>query len=279
MASASAHALLAVPDSQLAPVALARSLDDLGSTPRVVRGAASDWPATQSWSFDRLAQLGGPRPVRLVVGNRETGKTRFAPGRLDDYLRSLDPATPPEAQDGPMPYLKEFDLLEEIPGLRDEVRPHQLIPQRRLSSCSAWVGPRGAHTGLHYDYLDNIAVLLRGTKRFYLARPGTVEKLGAASSKYDRWARLSSIGFADLAAAEPRGNALFVAELRAGDALYVPRGWWHEVVNTEASVLLSGFFGTYPSVFAKWLWTGMQQRAHNALASVSPTHCTCHAHR
>jgi hypothetical protein len=276
---AAARLLLSLPDTRFSPVSQALSPDRLGRVPLVLRGVASDWPATTRWSFDYLAGLGGPQAVRLVVGNRETGKTHFAEGRLDEYLLSLEHGPQLEAADGPPPYLKEFDLLERIAGLRDDVRPSGLMPRRRLSSCSAWVGPRGAHTGLHYDYLDNIAVLLRGAKRFYLARPGTVERLGAASSKYDRWARLSSIGFADLAATQPQRDSLFVADLRAGDALYVPRGWWHEVINTEPSVLLSGFFGTYPSVIATWLWTGLQQQLHNARAFTCHTQCTCHASR
>lgn len=278
MVPAAARSLLSLPDSHFSPVFQAPSLERLRDQPMVVRGAASDWPATRNWSFEHLADMGGPLPVRLVVGNRETGKTRFSKARLDDYLRSLEQGPQSELPTGPMPYLKEFDLLERIPGLRDDVHPRQLIPQRRLSSCSAWVGPQGAHTGLHYDYLDNIAVLLRGAKRFYLAKPGTIEKLGAASPKYDRWARLSSIGVADLVATGQSSGSLFVADLEPGDALYVPRGWWHEVVNTQPSVLLSGFFGTYHGVVAQWLWTGLQQRVHNVLACMSPTHCTCHAH-
>jgi hypothetical protein len=274
-----ARSLLSLPEDRFSPVLQATSPKHLGQVPVVLRGAAQHWPATTRWSFDHLAALGGPQPVRLVMGNRERGQTHFAAGRLDDYLRSLEHGSQRDASDDPAPYLKEFDLLERIPGLKDNVVPRQLIPQRRLSSCSAWVGPRGAHTGLHYDHLDNIAVLLRGAKRFCLVRPGTVEKLGATSSKYDRWARLSSIGFAELAATQRHDHSLFIADLRAGDALYVPSGWWHEVVNTEASVLLSGFFGTYPSVIAKWLWTGMQQQLHNLRASTRQTQCTCHASR
>lgn len=279
MVHAAARSLLSIPDNRFSPVPQGRSPARFWRAPLVLRGAASDWPATSRWSFDYLAGIGGPQPVRLVMGNRETGETRFAEGRLDEYLRSLERSPQPEAEDGPPPYLKEFDLLERMAGLKDDIRPNGLLPRRHLSSCSAWVGPRGAHTGLHYDYLDNIAVLLRGTKRFYLARPGTVERLGAASPKYDRWARLSSIGFADLAATQPQDGSLFVAELRAGDALYVPRGWWHEVINIEPSVLLSGFFGTYPSVLAKWLWTGLQQQLHNVRAATCHTQCTCHASR
>ncbi|MBP5910640.1 hypothetical protein F3K40_42845 [Streptomyces sp. LBUM 1478] len=68
-----------------------------------------------------------------------------------------------------------------------------MFPRGSVTSCGTWIGPALARTGLHHDLLDNLAVQITGRKRFYLARPGTVERAGALSVKYDAWARLSRV--------------------------------------------------------------------------------------
>lgn len=280
LASPVPHSLFLLHKGLFEPVAVARAVDkpaDGGATPLLLKGVAADWPATRLWSFEYLAKIGGPQAVKLVVGNRESGRTAFIHSALDDYLLSLhrDGSSCPGE---PARYLKEFDLLRQMPVLKGDVRPDELFSRHHIVSSSAWIGPAGAHTGLHRDYLDNLAVLLRGRKRFFLARPGTIESLGGVSRKFDRWARLSRIGIAELAARRLASGSLYVADLEPGDALYVPRGWWHEVVNQQASIFLSGFFGSYPKVIGEWLSTGLQQALHDARSLVLASDCTCHSH-
>lgn len=243
--------------------------------PRVIRRLAAKWPATATWSFEYLARLAGQRVVRLVAGNRERCATAFVQAPLADYFRRLHQGHEASPH-GPALYLKEFDLLREWPALKADVRPHGLFPRHSIVSSSAWIGPAGAQTGLHHDYLDNLAVLLRGRKRFFLARPGTVESLGAVSRKFDRWACLSCLGINELAYRGLPPGSLYVVDLEPGDALYVPQGWWHEVVNLEPSIFLSGFFGSYPRVLFTWAATGLRQFVHDVQASLGPTVCTCH---
>lgn len=244
-----------------------------GPCPVVLRGAARHWPALERWTFPHLAACGGTRPVTLVHGNRELGATVFSTSTWSDYLAKLDAAgsANPEA----IGHLKEFDLFKELPALARDAPADGLFPPGRMVYRSAWIGPPAARTGLHYDLVDNLAVLARGAKRFQLARPGTVEALGALSRKYDRWARLARIGMRDLAGAPGTAGALFQADLAPGDAIYVPRGWWHEVSNLRASVFVSGFFGPASRLRPLWLATGARQLVHD----VNPFGrrcCTCH---
>ncbi len=241
-------------------------------TPLVLRGAASSWPALSRWTFEELARRGAGLPIRLVRGNREQNPTRFESDTFGAYVRQVERG---EATG----YLKEFDLLKAWPDLQADLALRALLPGSSAISSSAWIGPRGAHTGLHADLLDNLAVVVRGLKRFYLARPGAVETLSRnlPRPKHDRWARLAPLGIQDLLrnahALEPA--SLFMADLQAGDALYVPHGWWHEVVNLQPSILLSGFFGTRVRMNGLWLLTGLHQGLHH-LAFMRPRHCTCH---
>jgi hypothetical protein len=130
------------------------TIDPNACLPCVIRGAAAQWPATRRWTFDHLAQLGGDRPVTLVVGNRELGETRFVASTFDACMGSLAAKGSIWGDGARTAHLKEFDLLREFPVLRNDVDMRALFPTHHHVASSAWVGPQGAHTGLHYDLLD-----------------------------------------------------------------------------------------------------------------------------
>ncbi|HET7867511.1 MAG TPA: cupin-like domain-containing protein, partial [Burkholderiaceae bacterium] len=147
-----------VPSARSVQAALAQ--DD---RPCVLRGLGAHWPAVQRWRFEDLAQKAPHLPVQLVAGNRERHATRFVSATLGAYLQGL--AQPAQAGAVPL-YLKEFDLLQALPELRQDLRPAELWPRRGIVSSSTWVGPALARTGLHHDLLDNLALLVTGSKRF-----------------------------------------------------------------------------------------------------------------
>ena len=241
--------------------------------PAVFRGLASAWPAIQRWRFSELALRVPHRTVQLVAGNREHERTRFVESSLSAYLKVLDSNSNPAGQ--PL-YLKEFDLLDALPELRPDLKHSEIFPPGTTRSLQSWIGPAGARTGLHHDYLDNLAVQIVGRKRFYLVAPATVVRLGAVSAKYDAWARLSSSTATALAGIDGASNDDFaVVDLEPGDVLYVPKGWWHEVHNLTASILLGGFYGPKTAVAARWAWVGLRSTLHQ-MGWLGRQGCTCH---
>jgi hypothetical protein len=242
--------------------------------PVVFRGLAAGWPAVRHWSFDGLSSQVSDQPVQLVDGNREKDATRFVPSTLHNYLQSLQA---PPTTNRPHPYLKEFDLLKAAPALRKDLPHEELLPRRHLRSLRSWIGPAGASTGLHYDYLDNLAVQVLGVKRWRLARPGTVERMNAVSTKYDSWAVLSSSKAQELASrvGDDGRNDFFTVDLRPGDVLQLPAGWWHEVTNLSASVLFGGFHGPRAAVLARWAWVSARDMMHRR-GWLARHNCTCH---
>jgi hypothetical protein len=242
-------------------------------TPAVFRGLAAGWPALSRWSLPRIASLAPDLQVTLVHGNRESNSTVLSTSTLGAYLGSLQDSPRQPDTGGPPGYLKEFDLLKVFPGLRADLHHDQLFPPGSITSCGAWIGPAGARTGLHRDLLDNLAVQILGHKRFYLAAPGTVQRRGAASRRYDRWARLSAVSAEELAHSGDPG--LYATDLHPGDVLFVPAGWWHEVANHDPSLLLSGFFGPRAAVLARWVTESTRNGLH-LVRLLGTTGCTCH---
>jgi hypothetical protein len=242
--------------------------------PAVYRGLAAHWPAVQRWSLSGLARQVPDVPVKLVVGNREAGATHFVQATLAQYLLSLGAAEP---LDTPLLYLKEFDVLRAAPALKQDLQHNTLFPPGGTTSLQSWIGPAGARTGLHFDYLDNFAVQVIGHKRFYLLRPGTVERLGAVSDKYDAWATLSTLSAEEVALANHHPtDDFFQVDLNPGDVLHVPASWWHEVMNLSPSVSFGGFYGSRLAVTSRWAWVSMRHTWHR-LGGLNHGYCTCHA--
>lgn len=241
------------------------------SRPTVFRGHAADWPAVREWTFERLAGCVPDEPVTLVEGNREEGATQFARTSLRRYIAGLDGA----GASVRAAYLKEFDLLQAVPALKADLRHRELLPRGNLASLRSWIGPARSSTGLHHDYLDNIAVQVLGRKRWRLARRGVVERRGAVSPKYDPWAVLAAGSVMQLAGQGASAEDLFEVETGPGDVLHVPAGWWHEVHNLSPSLLFGGFHGPAPVVLARWAWVGVRNLRHR-WGTLGRGDCTCH---
>jgi len=242
------------------------------ASPTVFRGHAAAWPAMREWTFARLAACVPDTPVRAVEGNREEGATQFAATTLRRYIAGLDETGSASSQ---LPYLKEFDLLRAAPALQADLHHRELLPRGSLASLRSWIGPASGRTGLHHDYLDNIAVQVLGRKRWRLARPGTVERMGLVSTKYDAWAVLSSCGVQQLAEQGAPAEDLFEVETGPGDVLHVPAGWWHEVQNLSPCLLFGGFHGPASAVLARWAWVGARNARHR-WGRLGRGDCTCH---
>jgi hypothetical protein len=257
--------------SILDPTALDAAAERRSSVPTLLRGLAADWPAVRHWSFAGLAGAVPDLPARLVMGNREQDDTQFVQSSLRTYLHALQ-ADPASEASG---YLKEFDLLGLSPPLRKDLDFPSLLPSNARVSMQSWVGPAGARTGAHFDHLDNVAVQILGTKRWLLARPGTVERMGAVSSKYDPWATLAATGLEALAAQSSTPGDFLIADVGPGDVLYLPAGWWHEVRNLTAGLLFGGFHAKPLPLLLRWAWVGARHKAHQ-WGGYRRGHCVCH---
>lgn len=224
------------------------------------------------WDFDFLGKLRPELPIELVRGDRESAATHFTRSTLGAYMQHLA-----QGDSGEVPlYLKEFNLLRRFPHLDADISPRKRLFPRRVVAPppGVWVGPAGAHRralrpARKYRHTDP------RRKRFRIAPPGFVEGAGALSAKYDPWARLSAVPLSDIAAASNYAESLYEVDLAAYDALYVPDHWWHEVHNRSASILLSGFFGTYRHVTLCAIRVAARQLSHLAHLDRA-TACTCH---
>ena len=131
-----------------------------------------------------------------------------------------------------------WDDLGDAGGLLD--------PRRRAGCASLWIGPGGTVTPLHHDTCNVFFTQIFGAKRFTLASPLDTDLLRGARAMY------AAVDPEDPASLEGVDARFATVDVEAGDALFVPVGWWHHVraLSVSISVAFSGFarpnhFGWY----------------------------------
>lgn len=215
--------------------------------PVVLRGLIADWPAVRAAQasapaasaylrrFCRDATVGawlGPPEIEgRFFYNGDMSGFNFQPVRvkllavLDDLDRHLGAARPPAL------YVGSTTVDTCLPGFRDD---NDVPLGDRQALMSIWIG-NATRVAAHYDVPDNLACVVAGRRRFTLFAPDELAKLyvgpldhtpaGQAISLVD-FARPDHARFPRFAQALERAQ---VAELEAGDALFIPSMWWHHV--------------------------------------------------
>lgn len=102
-----------------------------------------------------------------------------------------------------------------------------------------WIGPEGTFTPLHHDLTNNLLVQLVGRKRIILASPAETPKLYNHIHVFSEVGDITnpSIDFN----AFPKLKEVRTLEivLDAGEALFLPIGWWHQVEALDFSVSMT----------------------------------------
>lgn len=110
-----------------------------------------------------------------------------------------------------------------------------------------WLG-HASNVSAHYDTYDNIACVVAGTRRFTLYAPETIDRLYVGPLDYTMAGQPVS-----LAASAPQDDAKYprfrevreqalTAELQPGDAIYIPKLWWHQVQARSAFNVLVNYW-------------------------------------
>lgn len=126
--------------------------------------------------------------------------------------------------------------------------PMPLVP----AAPRIWLG-HASNVSAHYDTVDNLACVIAGRRRFTLYAPDLIEDLYVGPIDHTMAGQPVALAAAAEAGdpryprfAVARGKAQ-VAELQAGDALYLPKLWWHQV---EATAPFNGLVNYWWDAFA-----------------------------
>lgn len=228
----------------------------MASRPAVIVDAMPKLTASP-WTIERIRAELGDTPVSVRAGDyvadiyKETMEAKEL--GLAEYLAAhgegvADPARatrPPYAASNGVPWA--WHLWLDIPPF---------VPEGLCQYAKFWIGPAGTATPLHRDWLDNFLTQLVGTKRIALVSPGCAPLLSARAVH----AGLDSCNWVD--PFEPQHpitakcDPVFVT-LNAGDMLFLPAGWFHDVRSTAFSFSVNFFLMRMPYAVCPPDWTTM----------------------
>jgi hypothetical protein len=219
-----------------------------GCQPVIVRGLVTDWPVVQAGHAspahlkDYLAAFDAGGRVEAYLGNPAIGGKYYYAPDLKGFNFERRMLTLPEAlqimaesldrAEAPSVYVGSVPTGDSLPGFA-AANPMPLLAQS--PSPRIWLGTR-SNVSCHHDTFDNLACVIAGRRRFTLFAPELIGKLYVGPiDNTMAGAPVSLAASADGAESgtfplfeEIRSQALRV-ELEAGDALYLPKLWWHKV--------------------------------------------------
>jgi hypothetical protein len=224
--------------------------------PAVLRGAARHWPMLAGGDLkgvaDHLARFDAGRSAEVFIGEPAISAryhydetlagfnfTRQTVRFGEALARILDTAGQREHLSM---YMGSLTAETYLPGIEQTTRLAFVPPAVRPRF---WIG-HASTVACHYDTMDNVACVAAGRRRFTLFPPDAIGDLYVGPIDHTLAGQPVSLavgsepGDPRFPRFEQARERALVVELEPGDALYVPKLWWHQVEATgEVNVLVN----------------------------------------
>jgi len=236
--------------------------------PLVIKDLGEKWRARSKWNFDYFREVMGGETVEIsvvpdgradaVVGGKfqlpEDRKMRF--GEFLDFITGKY-----KPEDGGVYYLQKQNscLTQDYPKLAvdmpSEVSFGSLAFGSGPDAVNLWIGGAASVSSLHRDPYENIYTVIRGRKVFKLFPPTYRSKI--VYKEYDvvrchfdnerkKWSRRPEPGTESIRwvekSADQTGIDPITVEVREGETLYLPVGWFHEVHQSDGTIAVNYWY-------------------------------------
>jgi hypothetical protein len=236
-----------------------------GYEPVVLRGQISSWPSVEASRRGRraiaecIAGLDCGRPAEVMIGAPAIDGRFFYSDNMQGFnfqrnamplgalLRKLLELEGDAL--APALYAGAASVRDYLPGWEAANRLDLPVQQ---ATPRIWIGNRG-RASTHYDVSHNVACVVAGRRRFVVFPPDQIANLYVGPLEFTMAGQPTSmvdLDKPDLVRFPRFAEALRharVAELEAGDAIFIPSLWWHDVSALEPlNVLINYWFGQGP---------------------------------
>lgn len=217
-------------------------------------------PCTSKWTVDYLSQAAGNKVVKVHVSSvpqmdflsknfvyrtlpfdifvrraaEDKHKEYFISEDEKYYLRSL----------GEDPRKDVADLRTQFPQLADDICIPEYFEKEQFFSSVFRISSAGLQLWTHYDVMDNFLIQVKGEKQVVLYSPRDAPYLYLSGSKSE---------VLDVDKPDLEKYPLFIkarryeCHLKAGDILFIPALWFHNVTSQEFGVGVNVFWKHLPS--------------------------------
>jgi Cupin-like domain len=202
----------------------------LKSMDRGILGNVMEAPAGTHGRFGYSADL---REFTFSTRQRGISET------LDRIERQMDRPT------SPVIAMQMLPLATHLPDFVQQ-NPMPLLPQ---IAPLLWLGGR-VRTQIHHDRDHNLACVIAGRRRFVLFPPEQVVNLYIGPIDNPPPLSIVDLEAPDFSRFPRFAKALQtaqIAEVEAGDAVFMPRHWWHHVTSRDPyNAMVNYWWGTHP---------------------------------
>lgn len=231
--------------------------------PAVLRGVAADWPlvrAGKDW-MPLLSAHASSEPVDILRADpAEEGRFHYAAdGQSLNFIRGraslatfLAALREQASEQRPFAMVVQGMVADRyVPGFAAS-HPMPFVPN--VTEARLWIG-NAAKVATHNDPVDNIAVVTAGRRRFTLFPPDAEDDLymgPAHPTPAGTPVSMVHVTAPDLERYPKFARATDAAQetlLSPGDAIFIPRNWFHHVEAIERfNMLVNYWWGERPGV-------------------------------
>jgi len=183
---------------------------------------------------------------------------------LHDFLDLMDAADSHEASRmqwalgiGLQYYMAQCPILskeEGVPAILSCLAKHMPVPSfaagRDVAQVNLWMSVQQTMTNTHYDANDNVLLVVRGHKRVRLWPPSeahTLEALAVWKESPNHSPHVQDVGGYNTAVEQH----VLCTTLEAGEGLFLPEGWWHQVDSEGGTVAINLWFRGFGYAISK----------------------------
>ncbi|XP_015424648.1 PREDICTED: tRNA wybutosine-synthesizing protein 5 isoform X1 [Myotis davidii] len=200
---------------------------------------------TSKWTVEYLSQVGGRKEVKIHVA---------AVPQMDFISKNFVYRTLPFdklVQRAAEEKHKEFfisedvaDIRKQFPLLEEDIKFPKFFKEEQFFSSVFRISSPGLQLWTHYDVMDNFLIQVTGKKRVVLFSPRDAQYLYLSGTKSE----VLNIDDPDLAKYPLFSKARrYECSLNAGDVLFIPALWFHNVISEEFGVGVNVFWKHLPS--------------------------------
>uniref|UniRef100_A0A452QBB1 tRNA wybutosine-synthesizing protein 5 n=1 Tax=Ursus americanus TaxID=9643 RepID=A0A452QBB1_URSAM len=200
---------------------------------------------TSKWTVDYLSQVGGRKEVKIHVA---------AVAQMDFISKNFVYRTLPFdklVQRAAEEKHEEFfisedvaDIRKQFPLLEGDIKFPEFFKEEQFFSSVFRISSPGLQLWTHYDVMDNFLIQVTGKKRVVLFSPRDAQYLYLSGTKSE----VLDIDNPDLAKYPLFSKARrYECSLKAGDVLFIPALWFHNVISEEFGVGVNIFWKHLPS--------------------------------
>ncbi|MDQ0740518.1 cupin-like domain-containing protein [Pseudomonas sp. W4I3] len=207
----------------------------LSETPVILKGMGKNWPAMKRWSADFFKKNYGAVNVPICYYKTKQqepykNQTRM-PLRKYICIAENKGITDYEAE---LPYLGGWIYHKEFPELLNDIDMtlpcfpdnwlYKLPPSISIPPTNLLIGYEKVSSPLHTDsfFVNSVLTMIVGKKKARMVSPLHTSAVSNGQNLFDNETANKVLG---------QGAEIFEGTISAGDAFYIPPGWWHNVIN------------------------------------------------